>query len=129
MMRQRNSTPRDRATGTLSKQRGRSARLVIVLWLAVQIGVPIRQLFSPRQARFGWQMFSSRPQAPVVIAVREGGARDTLRLDDYFAFRRGDMSSSYIDRLPQHLCRVAPGVKRLIIHRSWRSPAEFHSCG
>jgi hypothetical protein len=107
----------------------RIARLVVVLGLAVQIGVPARQLFRPRQARFGWQMFSNITPGPVVIVIRAAGTRDTLRVDDYFAFRRGDLSPSYIERLPPHLCRVIPELKGVVIHRGVSAPAEVHWCG
>ena len=108
---------------------GRPARLLILLGLALQIGVPLRQLFRPRPARFGWQMFSVRAPAPIVIALRKGGTRDTLRVDDYFAFRRGDLSPSYVDRLPPHLCGVIPDAEGIVLHRRAGAPAEIHRCG
>jgi hypothetical protein len=104
------------------------ARLLVVLGLAVQIGVPARQLFRPRQARFGWQMFSNPTPRPVVIAIRAAGARDTLRVDDYFAFRRGDLNPSYIERLPPHLCRVIPELEGVVIRRGVTAPAVVHRC-
>ena len=30
----------------------------ILLWLAVQVGVPLWQLTNPRPSRFGWQMYA-----------------------------------------------------------------------
>jgi hypothetical protein len=108
---------------------GRPAQLVIFLALALQIGVPLRQLFRPRPARFGWQMFSVRPPPPIVIVLREGSARDTLHVDDYFAFRRGDLNPSYVEHLAPHLCAVIPDAQGIVLHRRAAAPAEIHRCG
>jgi hypothetical protein len=104
------------------------ATAAIGAFLAIQFAVPTALLFGRRPARFGWQMFSSHSVAPIVVAVRPDGSRAVLRVDDYFAFRRGDIDPRSFDRLPAHICRVEPAVASLFVRRRPGSPWETHAC-
>ena len=90
--------------------------------------MPSLLLFGPRPARFGWQMFASHSVAPVIVAIRADGSRRAPRVDDYFAFRRGDIAPDSLARLPAHVCRVEPGIERVLVQ--WRDGGEWelHFC-
>jgi len=79
-----------------------------VLFLLIQTGVPLVQLWAPRPARFGWQMFTATPQRPrFSLVMRDGTIRPAdLRL--YVAQSRGEVDLE--KALPRHLCRVVPDV-------------------
>jgi hypothetical protein len=97
--------------------------------LAVQVGVPLARLTRPRQARFGWQMFSTAGPAPLLVAVRAGGARDTLDVGRFFAFRRGDLPRDAYAGLPAHACARTPGARAVLL--SWpgdSAPAAIVPC-
>ena len=117
------SRPRRLTTGRLG------AALFVAAYLALQVGVPTARLFAPRPARFGWQMFAAAPRSPLVVATRVDGRRDTLDVDAYFAFQRGDLSRSAYGKLWPHICRVSPTVERLTV-RWAQAPAspESHRC-
>jgi hypothetical protein len=107
------------------------AALFVAAYLAVQVGVPTARLFAPRPSRFGWQMFAAAPQAPFVVATRVDGRRDTLDVDAYFAFQRGDLNRSAYDKLWPHICRVAPTIESVSVR--WPGSAavaapESHRC-
>jgi hypothetical protein len=73
-----------------------------VLFLAIQIGVPLVKLRAPGPAPFGWHMFAAIPTRPKFsVVMRDGTIRevDPLR---YFGERRGDMD--FQRALPPHLC-------------------------
>jgi hypothetical protein len=120
----RSSSRRNRlTTGRLG------AALFVAAYLALQVGVPTARLFAPRPARFGWQMFAAAPRSPLVVATRVDGRRDTLDVDAYFAFQRGDLSRSAYGKLWPHICRVDPTAARLTVR--WpgsATPPESHQC-
>jgi hypothetical protein len=120
---------RDGSRGARRGARTLSAAAFVAAYLAVQIGVPTARLFAPRPSRFGWQMFAAAPRAPLVVATRTDGGRDTLDVDAYFAFQRGDLSRSAYDKLWPHICRVGPTVERVTVR--WPGSAastESHRC-
>ncbi len=108
--------------------RSRAAAAFVVGYVAVQLLVPAGLLFLPRAQRFGWQMYSSAHPTPVLVALRGGGARDTLDIDHYLAFRRGDMSRDYAVRLAWHVCRIDRDVEAIEVRRIPDRPASLQPC-
>jgi len=88
-----------------------AAAAFALLFLALQVGVPLVRLFGPRPARFGWQMYAATTPLPTLVGVRADGGRDTLAVGDYFAFLRSDLAPSAFERLPRHVCTVVPGLR------------------
>ena len=105
-----------------------AAAACVAVVLALQLAIPAVQLAGPRQQRFGWQMFSSAPLGPSLTAVTTAGERRPLVLDDYFAFRRGDLHPSYAARLPAHVCRVTPGVSSVEVLAPGADRPAVHPC-
>jgi hypothetical protein len=99
-----------------------------VAFLVVQLAVPTALLFGPRPQRFGWQMFSAAPGTPTLVGRRVDGSRETLSLEPYFAFLRGDIGPSYAELLPGHICRVTPGFVAVELHHTPGVVAAEHAC-
>jgi len=97
-----------------------------VLFLLVQTAVPLVQLWAPRPARFGWQMFSARqPRARFSLVLRDGTVQPA-KLDLYVAQSRGEVDLE--EALPRHLCRVVPDVAAVQIDAPDATQPRFHSC-
>jgi len=97
--------------------------------LMLQFGVPTALLFAPRPARFGWQMFATHTLSPAFAVEHADGSRALVQIDDYFAFRRGDLDPRVFDRLPAHLCRIDPSVVMVYERRPGpAAPVEKHPC-
>lgn len=97
-------------------------------FLTLQVAVPTVLLFGPRPARFGWQMFSAHTTAPAFAVEHADGSRALVDVDDYFAFRRGDLDPVVFDRLPVHLCRIDPTVVTVYERRPAETTIEAHPC-
>jgi hypothetical protein len=82
----------------------------IVLWLAIQIGVPLWQLTNPRPARFGWQMYADAKYLPRITGIRTDGGSVRLSGHRYLANFRYEFRPSYIQVLGEHICRVEPSL-------------------
>jgi hypothetical protein len=88
-----------------------------ILYLVVQVAVPLWQLTRPRPARFGWQMYAGHAQASVFIAVGRDGSETRVPLDEYILRPRDDLD--LLRYLPPAICartgaasvryRAAPG--------------------
>jgi hypothetical protein len=102
--------------------------LVVAMFLFVQFVVPTVLLFARRPARFGWQMFAAHTNAPAIAAERSDGSRALLRVDDYFAFRRGDLDPTVFERLPAHVCAVDPTITTVFVRRTPEASIEAHPC-
>jgi len=90
---------------------GALALVVILLFLAVQIAVPVSRLGTHESARrFGWQMFSTAQETPAFVVITESGVVE-VELDDYMAGPRGDVD--IVGLLPSHLCNVVSGAVRV----------------
>jgi hypothetical protein len=83
------------------------AACFFVVFLAAQIVIPLAQLaWSPRPARFGWQMYSVVSVAPSFTLFMRDGATRPLDIRPYVASLRGDVPLAHF--LPPHLCRLFP---------------------
>lgn len=86
----------------------RGQRVVILVYLIVQLAVPLAAL-SRGSPRFGWRMFSQVTLPPtVLVKPRATSAFDTLHLADYLGFPRADLR--FGPALAREVCRVAPGA-------------------
>jgi hypothetical protein len=84
-----------------------AAAIFFIVFLAVQLAVPIVQLLSaPRPARFGWQMYSVRSVPPRFDLLLRDGTSQPVALDSYVTSLRADVP--LVRFLPPHLCRLFP---------------------
>jgi hypothetical protein len=97
-----------------------------VLFLLIQVGVPLLRLWSPRPARFGWQMFSASPQQIAFSLVLRDGTSQPVSLGRYVAQSRGEVDLE--DRLPPHLCRVVPDVASVEITKPGSTQRRVYRC-
>lgn len=93
-----------------ARQRPSTGVVVFALvWVAVQVAVPVAQLDEERPARWGWQMFSQAEPAPRLIGHRADGAEVPLRARDYFVRYRWE-STNYAEPLAAVACRTERGL-------------------
>ena len=91
----------------------RVATTVVVLWLAMQLIVPIWRLTSDDQDRFAWRMFSTFEPRPEFVVHTPSGS-SVADLDALTARLRGDLD---LERhMPDHLCRITRDAVRV----SWQ---------
>ena len=77
--------------------------LVIAVFLAIQVSVPISRLIHDTPQRFGWQMYSSgRPATEFTVTTSDGVISVNKR--DFLAAARAEIA--YEELLPPHLCVV-----------------------
>lgn len=81
-----------------------AAIVCFVLFLAIQIGVPLAKLRGPRPAPFGWQMFAAIGRRPKFSIVLRDGTIRPVDPSPYLSERRGDMKLE--GAFPPHLCRT-----------------------
>jgi hypothetical protein len=89
----------------------RAAAWFFFLFLLIQIALPIRGLFVPGQARWGWQMYTSVEVLPRA-QVDTGSGLEPVEIDDFLWQRRGlkDLGPDSTALLENHLCRTIPGA-------------------
>jgi hypothetical protein len=97
-----------------------------VLFLSIQTAVPLVKLFEPRPARFGWQMFTAKPQRVRFTLVMHDGTKKPVDLRQYVGHSRGEVSLE--SALPQHLCRVVPNVDAVQITAVDSNASRVHPC-
>jgi hypothetical protein len=100
----------------LWKRQEVAAAVFLLVFVLIQTAVPFILLWTPRPARFGWQMFSVNPQRVRYVLVFRDGTRKAANLSRYVAQSRGEMDLT--QSLPQHLCRVVPGIASVEVVRS-----------
>lgn len=100
--------------GGLSRQR--VAMTFVVIFLVVQIAVPLAALAGPRPGRFSWQMYSGvRTQATFSI-VHQDGSLTPVTPRDYVAHPRLDID--FVAWLPDHVCSVEPDAVAVQVERA-----------
>lgn len=94
-----------------------------VLFLVVQVAVPLWQLTQPRPARFGWQMYAGGAEASGFTAVRRDGSVAAVPLDEYIIRPRDDLD--LLRYLPPAICARTGAVA--VRHRAapGRPPVEI----
>lgn len=84
------------------------AATIIVLFIVVQLAIPIALLSGERGQRFGWQMYSiARVPPEFVVTTPEGEI--VIDVNDYVPTRRAEIDLAV--HLPPHLCEVIPGAE------------------
>ena len=102
------------------------ALVFIILFLSIQIAVPVVKLLSPRPVRFGWHMFTVTPPRRDVVLLMRNGSSQPADLRPYLAQARGELHLD--DVLPAHLCRMMPDVA-VVRYRSDRTgTTQTHTC-
>ena len=79
--------------------------VAIVVFLAVQLAIPISRFGDEGARRFGWQMFSSAGQEPHFVVTTSTEELE-IDLEDYMAMIRVDVDIAGL--MPEHLCSVIP---------------------
>ena len=103
-----------------------TATVLFMLFLLIQTGVPLVQLWAPRPARFGWQMFSAKPQRPRFSLVMRDGTLQPANLGLYVAQSRGEVDLE--KALPPHLCRVIPDLSSVQITAPDSKQSRVYTC-
>jgi len=98
----------------------------ILLFLSIQVGVPLTRLWSPRPARFGWHMWSTVPPRREVFLLMRDGSSGPADISRYVAQARGELD---LDKaLPPHLCRLLPDVAVVQIRSNRIATTQKHTC-
>ena len=98
-----------------------------IVFLTVQILMPLAQLaWSPRPARFGWQMYSVVSSAPNFELIMRDGAAKPLDIRPYVTSLRGDVPLARF--LPPHLCGLFPDAAAVHYQMDDGSQAGTYQC-
>lgn len=90
---------------------GKTALVVVVVFLLVQLAVPISRLH-PRETphRWAWQMFSRSPHSVQFIVHTPTGSTE-VDVSQYMSVVRGDIDLT--TAMPMHLCSVHDDAVRI----------------
>ena len=98
-----------------------------IVFLVAQILIPLAQLaWSPRPARFGWQMYSVVSAAPSFELIMRDGSTKPIDITPYVTSLRGDVPLAHF--LPPHLCRLFPNAAAVHYHMDDGSQAGTYQC-
>ena len=115
----RDSSAAEASRSPLSR---RAAACFFVLYLIVQVSVPIYRLWAPRPARFGWQMFSSSVYPVRVWLLRRDGSEEPIEPTAYVGNPRADLD--YERFVPPHICKMRPDVASVRFPLPAQAPAK-----
>lgn len=116
----------ERSAATAWTAKSVAAAMFFLLFVLIQTGVPLAKLFAPRPARFGWQMFTAKPQRVRFTLVMRDGTQKPVDLARYVGLSRGEVSLE--NALPRHLCRVVPDVASVQITAPNSKQPRVHPC-
>jgi hypothetical protein len=103
------------------------AACFFVVFLAVQLLMPLAQLvWSPRPARFGWQMYSVTSAAPNFELIMHDGSAKPIDITPYVTSLRGDVPLAHF--LPPHLCKLFPDAAAVHYQMDDGSQAGTYQC-
>ena len=103
------------------------AACFFVIFLAAQLLIPLAQLaWSPRPARFGWQMYSVVSVAPHFELIMRDGDVKSLDITPYVTSLRGDVPLARF--LPPHLCMLFPDAAAIHYQKDDGSQAGTYQC-
>lgn len=85
-----------------------TGRLVIVLGLAVQVGVPVAASLGEPPSRFGWQMYSGLGEVPSIKVYESDGKNRSVAFDDVTGASRAELD--WKKHLPPYLCNTYPAA-------------------
>ena len=104
-----------------------AAMCFFVAFLSIQLTVPIIQLvWSPRPARFGWQMYSVVSAPPRFDLIGRDGTTSPLDISPYVTSMRGDVPLAQF--LPAHLCARFPDAAAVHYQMADGSQAGTYQC-
>ena len=104
----------------------RAAACFFVVYLIVQVGLPVYRLWAPRPARFGWQMFSASAFPVRVWLLRRDGSEEPLAPDAYVGNARGDLD--YERFVLPHICKMRPDAVSVRFQLPGPSAAKDYPC-
>lgn len=89
----------------------KTAVIAIVVFLIIQVGIPLDRLHPPETPqRWGWQMFSRAPNhVEFYVETPTGITQADFR--QYMARTRGDIDLT--KSMPAHLCSIEPNAVRV----------------
>ncbi len=93
----------------------RPARVFIVVYLLVQLTIPVVMLTRPKPVALGWQMFSSSQPQPTFVVVAADGGEETVTVDQLAERIRPE--ADYRRWVPTFLCREPGAVAVVVEHR------------
>ena len=98
-------------------------RVFFVLFLAVQILLPLTQVLGPKPARFAWQMFSGTI-APLQIKLKTDSGVKDVDVSNMVGNWRGDLN--FEKHLPPFVCRRFPESSSVLLYYvESDTPKEF----
>lgn len=98
---------------------------MVALFLAWQILVPALMLFAQRPARFGWQMYSSLPDLPLVWRIDNQGREWPIEVTSVFAEPRAEIH--YAAVLRAGVCDL-PDTAKVKMVEPGHSTSELLDC-
>ena len=107
--------------------RSGAAASFFVLWIALQLVIPLTRGDHPRPTRFAWQMYSDVRLAPALAVETSSGARTPVSATENLGNRRIDLDWEDADL--GVVCRAVPDAVR--VHAEWRDGRALPpwSCG
>jgi hypothetical protein len=87
----------------------RAAAVFFVVYLAIQVIVPVLRLFDARPSRWGWQMYAGTKAPISADLIREDGTMKTVPVAFYLGNYRSDLD--LLEALPPYLCKKDPRTK------------------
>ena len=100
--------------------------LAMLVYLAIQIGLPTVKLLSPRPERFGWQMYARADRPARFELERADGSRREIDPRAYLAIWRIDVDLTAA--LPAHLCRTTPDLVAVRVNPPDAAPGWSYPC-
>lgn len=100
---------------TVRERAPRALTILVIVFLALQLTVPLLSLAGPRPARLGWQMFSDLAPMPAVWLEDASGTLHPIDLDQLLAYGRPEVRLD--GPLVRALCR-RPGATAVVISRN-----------
>lgn len=106
--------------------RRRLTRVVFSAIVAFQLGMPLVQLWAPRPARWGWQMYATLPIPPTFSVVLHNGTVQPVDSAAYVTLMRTEVDLAIV--LPPHICRVTLEAVAVQIQQSQTSQLGEYVC-
>jgi hypothetical protein len=104
-------------------------RLTLAVFSAIvvfQLGVPLAQLWAPRPARWGWQMYATLSSTPTFTVVLKTGTVQPVDPAAYVTLMRTEIDFATV--LPPHICHMMPDAVAVRIQQSQTSQLGEYSC-
>lgn len=106
--------------------RRRLTTFVFGAMLILQVGIPLAQLWAPRPARWGWQMYATLPSTPTFSVVLANGSVQPVEPSVHLTYVRMDINLQAV--LPRHLCQTVADAVTVQIHHSQTAQWQEYLC-